>query len=121
MILETLGEPDESDLSFISKPETVEYVKYLSSDKPKINFQRQFHKTNEELVGILTNMLEMNPYIRKKALDILKMDIFEDLKAQYPEYMVPPPYKIMLDIDEQGAYDYMSSSFKKLTIQDLKD
>ena len=39
------------------------------------------------------------------------MDIFENLIKKLPEYLVPPPYEIILEIDKKGVFDYEKGRF----------
>ena len=39
------------------------------------------------------------------------MDIFEKLIKEHPEYLVPPPYEIILEIDKKGVFDYEKGRF----------
>ena len=64
-------------------------------------------------------MLQFNPYFRQKAEDIVEMDIFSDLRAQYPELLVAPSEIIQLEIDKKGAFNYSNSSFSNLTLEDV--
>ena len=70
---------------------------------------------------ILENMLEFNPYYRKKPCELLDMDIFADLRAEYPEFLVAPPNPIQLEVDKKQAFDYKASTFKKLDEVKLKE
>lgn len=56
-------------------------------------------------------MLEFNPFFRPSASKLLCMDIFDDLIKEYPEYLVPPSYKIRLEIDKKGVFDYEKGRF----------
>ena len=85
-----------------------------------MDFKKTFPKTHIDIINILQNLLEFNPYFRKKPDELLKMKIFDKLRADHKEWLLPPPNPIKLEIDSKKAFDYENSKFAKLTIEDLK-
>ena len=67
IILRTLGHPDATDLSFITYPDQIGYTLALSPNQPKSSFSEKYIYSDKELIQILTNMLEFNPYYRPTA------------------------------------------------------
>ena len=86
-----------------------------------MDFKKTFPMTHADIISILQNLLEFNPYFRKKPEDLLKMGIFDKHRADHKEFLVPPTIQIKLEIDEKKAFNYEKSEFSKLTIQDLKN
>lgn len=48
------------------------------------------------------------------------MDLFKELRESYPEYLKPPPYPIMLEVDKKDAFDYAKACCVGMSIHDLK-
>ena len=84
IILKTLGSQDASDLSFITDPDVMNHLLTEKPHQPKVDFKKKYKHSNMELLQIMTNMLEFNPHFRKSPREILKMDIFSNLRAEYP-------------------------------------
>ena len=72
-ILKIKGNLDEQDLSFVSDAVVVEQLlqSNIKNGRSKMDFQRTFPKTHEDIIFILQNMLEFNPYFRKKPEELI--------------------------------------------------
>jgi len=57
-----------------------------------------FPYSSDELVNILGQMLQFNPYNRPTAKELLKNKIFNDIRNDVLE--VPAPIQIIIDIDK---------------------
>lgn len=66
-------------------------------------------------------MLEFNPYFRKKPEELLNHKIFDSLKKELPQWLVPPSKQIILSLDQKKTFNYDTSKFNDLTIEDLKN
>lgn len=53
---------------------------------------------------LLCELLQFNPHKRVTAAECLKNKIFDHIRE--PELEQPAPFKIKLNVDEHGAYDY---------------
>ena len=58
-----------------------------------------FPNTNKELINILEQMLEINPYFRPTAGELLKNKIFDEIRIRENEQMSRGNFKIQLDFD----------------------
>jgi hypothetical protein len=67
-----LGKQDQEDLSFITDPSAIEYIRKMDSSVPKIELDKEFQFTDSKILKILGKMLEFNPFFRKEACDLLK-------------------------------------------------
>ena len=115
-----LGQLDKSDLSFVTDPDVAEILEKIYSTKNKMNFKESFPAAENDLITMLQSMLEFNPFFRKKPEEYLQMEIFESLRAKYPEMLVAPSKQIKLDVDQKNAFDYENSIFKKTSHDEVK-
>ena len=58
------------------------------------------------MLEILDDMLQFNPHFRSKAGDLLKHSLFDSIRR--PELEQPAPFKIKLEVDAPGVFDYES-------------
>lgn len=79
-ILNILGAQDQIDTSFITDESAVNYVTMLKGNPQKIDFKKEFPFTSPEVLEILENLLEFNPYLRKSPADLLKSSIFDNIR-----------------------------------------
>ena len=63
-----------------------------------------FPSTSPELLEILDSMLSFNPYFRPSAKDLLKNELFNNIRM--PENEEPCPHKIVVDIDVEKPQSY---------------
>ena len=59
---------------------------------------------------VMKGMLELNPYFRCSASEILKSPIFDKIRVK--ELEEPAPFKLDSSIDAMGAYDYEANNDK---------
>jgi len=57
---------------------------------------------------MLEQILEFNPHFRATAHTLLKSKLFDFFRR--PELQQMPPFKIDLEIDREGAFDYDNGS-----------
>ena len=92
VILKTLGLQSDSDLSFITSNHAVRYVRdleesYTTDDKNLQSVQslrekcqelrQQISPKRQQMVDILENLLQLNPYFRMTAYECLQNRIFD--------------------------------------------
>ena len=69
----------------------------------------------KEMVQILENMLQFNPYMRHSANECLQNPLFNGIKR--PEEDIIAANKILLEVDKDDSYDYTNAcsyNFTKL-------
>ena len=96
-------------------------MQLLEGNPKKVDWKSLFPLTNDDLITVLESTLEFNPYLRKKPEDLLKLDIFAELREEKPESLNLPPNVIQLGVDKKGVFDFSKSQFKKFSIKDLRD
>ena len=62
-----------------------------------------FCHSRKEVVEILTNLLQFNPFFRLSAADCLQHTIFDGIRNPLMER--PAPYKIYLQVDQIEYYE----------------
>lgn len=85
LIISTLGNPDEADLSFLSDEKAIDYVNKLVKQKKKCQLSQLFPASNPELIKLLKGMLEFNPHLRLTAKEALKFKVFDDIRSPHYE------------------------------------
>ena len=103
-ILELIDCPDKYDKSFITEGSAENYLSQLSEGRPVELIMQRFKNFNKELLRILANLLEINPYYRKPVSELIKSPIFD--KIRVPSLEKPAEGIINLDIDRMNAFDY---------------
>lgn len=78
LIIETLGQPSESDLATIENPQAVEYVQALTK-KPNVPFSALYPNANPLAIDLLEKMLVFNPSKRLSASDALEHEYLRAL------------------------------------------
>ena len=63
----------------------------------KTSIREEFKETKSELIDLLEQMLEYNPYYRPTAKQLLKSKLFDDIRV--PEMQGIAPFKIVIKID----------------------
>jgi len=71
LIIETLGSPTPEDLSIISNPQAVEYIKNLPK-KPRVPFSTLYPNASAEAIDLVEKMLVFDPRKRISAAKALE-------------------------------------------------
>ena len=111
-----LTEPvTDETISFTTKPETQDYVNSLSKSVKRIKLSQYFDKTSKKLLGILKSLLELNPYLRTTANELLKNSLFDMIRV--PEIEIAAESKVDQPWDQSNTYSY--SQDKDLYFKDM--
>lgn len=110
-IHKTLGQQSADDTSFISVLEFQKYNSQLQSKESK-SLSHFFPHTCPELLTLLKDLLEFNPFFRATASDCLKHKMFDTIRI--PELERPAPHKIKINNDLSNLYDYDECETKGL-------
>ena len=87
----------------------------------------EFKDVSPELLKILRNLLELNPYYRKSVSELLKSPLFD--KIRVPSLEQPAEGIINLKVDQMDAYDYNKrtdnvmtdhAAYRKAIIKEVK-
>lgn len=106
-IMERLEIDPSRDFSFIQAPSGKGYqVESAKLVKPKTLIKDLFPKCNPELVQLLEDMLQYNPYFRPTAKQLLKNKIFDPIRVSANENRGPHKFVLNIDVNEY-KFDYV--------------
>ena len=112
IIFEKTGQTSEDDMSFISSNNAVNYVNNLTKNsKCQIDLDKIFPDIDPILIEMLKDMLQVNPYMRPSASELLKHPIFDSMRFKDLEKGCQS--KIELEVDSDQSYDYENEGFQK--------
>ena len=98
-ILDNIGSLDENDQSFISERKTLNYMRQLCNDRPVADICDRFRKFfDPELIKILENLLEVNPYYRRPISELIQSPLFDTIRVESLER--PAESILSLNIDK---------------------
>lgn len=117
-ILSIIGDQDDDDTSFVTDPSGPGYLQALQSGLPKIQFAQEFERSNVNVIQAIDSLLQFNPQFRGKPAELLKLPVFDSVRDVNLEK--PAPWRINLEVDAEGAFDYESQRSSKFSIHHLK-
>ena len=92
------GIDKSTSFSFVTNEQEGQYIaKQYAVAKVKGSVKDLLPKTSAEALDILSQMLELNPYLRPSAETLLGHKIFE--KIRDPTVEIKAPHKIILNAD----------------------
>ena len=113
IIFEKTGQTSEDDLSFISSNNAVNYVNNLTKNsKCQIDLDKIFPDIDPILIEMLKSMLQVNPYMRPCASELLKHPIFDSMRFKDLEKGCGQN-KVELEVDSDQSYDYENEGLQK--------
>ena len=80
VVLETLGSPSETDLSFISDQTALKYLSEFPVYKEGIDFRKRFPYANDDSIDLLKKILQFNPYFRPSIDECLAHPLFKNCR-----------------------------------------
>ena len=113
-ILNVLGKQDEpSDMSFIQDEGVQKYQKRIQNNFKlnDIKLKEVFPNTRQQILVLLREMLEFNPFFRPTAKECLSNPIFKNIRV--PGLEASAPFKINIDVDRNDhKFDYEETNVK---------
>lgn len=106
VIVDNLGKSDELDMSFITNPKGKQYFEFLNKAAPSKSsapLHILMNLKDTALRDIIKPMLEINPYFRPTAKELLKHSYFDEVRI--PEYEHSSKQRLALEIDCDGLKD----------------
>ena len=71
--------------------------------KEQYSLKDLYPEISEDLVDILEQMLQFNPYFRPTTRELLKHHVFDDIRSKNE---ISSDYRIVIDVDEKcSVYD----------------
>lgn len=103
-ILETLGQQNDKNLSFIHEKQILEYVKDVQKHLKFFDIDKKLSKINPNLRDLVKKMLVLNPNERLTSRELIKLPIFDSLRNPVQEVVASK--QIELPLERDGMYDY---------------
>ena len=100
-IMSLLGPQDKNDLSFVTSTSTLRELQHLQPTNKKINFDLEFLGTPKHLRTVISYCLQFNPYFRARAVDLLNLSGFKELRKG--------PLPVVTPADQLEEDEYPSS------------
>lgn len=91
---------NEEDMSFIANPKGIDYVKAInevSPPKEQAALMQLLNLKDPALRDIIRPMVELNPYFRPSAKELLKNKYFDEVRV--PEFEHSSRQKLSLELD----------------------
>lgn len=113
-ILQIKGHQEtDSDLSYISELGVSKYLKKIQDSYKfkECKLSQIYPNTNREILDLLQQMLEFNPYFRPTAKECLQNRIFDEIRV--PGLEAAAPFKINIECDRnEYQFDYENMKAK---------
>lgn len=113
MITQILGTPSESDLSFLTSSEALDYLSKLPIKRAK-EFEQIFPGSNSEELSILKSMLCFNPNSRIALEELIKHPYFDEVRCEDMEIVYSEPDELV-NLGTESALD-MNKVLRSSTI-----
>ena len=85
----------------------------MTEKSSKSDISGKFSKSSPELVDLLKQMLEINPYFRPSAKQILKHKVFDGIRQEQDSKMAAAPFRVKIKMDiNEDAINYHESDFR---------
>ena len=80
--LQKTGQTSDEDLCFVTSQNARSYLRNLNDDKLQVvDLKAIFKDIDKKLVDILERLLQINPYFRPSASELIKNPIFDDIRC----------------------------------------
>jgi serine/threonine protein kinase len=81
VIFEILGTPDENDISYVTDPKALTYLKSFNSIA-RVDLKTKYKGASEEAMDLLNKMLQFNPFFRISIDDALAHPVFKKVRKE---------------------------------------
>lgn len=95
------------DFSHLTSEESISYVNQMNGCKKEKTLGEIFKDSNHELVYIMEQMLEFNPYFRPSAKELLQNKIFDSVRIKSNEKNAA--HAVVIKVDRTMPRDYSES------------
>ena len=116
-IFEFIGGIDEKNTSFLTHKAAKKYIKAIQGSTEQKDISSKFNKSSKELVAVLKSLIELNPYLRSSASELLANPVFDSIRVPQVEITASQP--ISLKCDQTDAFNYKKG--KDMMFKDMED
>ena len=116
VIINTLGFPTDSDLSFIDNAEMRNLVKKLPNEEKKVDLKKKYSYAEDNAVLLLRKMLSFNPKERPSAEECLNHPYFASIRDKSLE--VKASNIVLLDFETEKKLT--KEEFRSLFVEEIK-
>jgi serine/threonine protein kinase len=81
VIFEILGTPDDNDISYVTDPKALTYLKSFNHIN-RVDLKTKYAGACEEAIDLLNKMLQFNPYFRISIDDALAHPVFKKVRKE---------------------------------------
>ena len=114
--MNVLGTPSENDLSFITDPTALQYIKEFPTGQQMVDFKSKFPYASDEALDLMIGMVQFNPFFRYTIEDCLAHPYFKKIRRKDREIKQETMVDISLDKFEEEP-DIMT--LRKICIQEI--
>jgi mitogen-activated protein kinase 1/3 len=82
VIMSVLGTPSEDDLSFVTDPTALNYIKEFPVDQAAEDFKKKFPFASDEALDLMKGMVQFNPFFRLSIEDCLAHPYFAKIRRK---------------------------------------
>ena len=80
--MSVLGTPSEDDLSFITDPTALQYIKEFPSGQKGEDLKKKFPYASQDAIDLMQGMVQFNPFFRLSIEDCLSHPYFKKIRRQ---------------------------------------
>jgi mitogen-activated protein kinase 1/3 len=97
IIFEILGTPEEHDISFVTDPKALTYLKSFQPIS-RVNLAEKYPGADTDSIDLLNKMLQINPYFRISVEEALSHPCFAKIRKPAKESIAENP--VTIDFEE---------------------
>ena len=101
-------------MSFLTDDASLKYVENCKlKGTPSTHLRGKFSKSDPQMIDLLMQMLELNPYFRPSAKRLMKHKVFDSVRNELDQKDVYSPYRLKLRLDEkEDKINYKDSDYR---------
>jgi mitogen-activated protein kinase 1/3 len=112
MIFDVLGTPTEEDISFLSEPKALSYIRAFPHKDPK-SLEILFRGATPDEVDLLRSLLVFNPHRRITIGEVLEHSYFSAVRQPAREFLAETPADFVFDNEADLTVARMKELFRE--------
>lgn len=113
VIFDLIGSPSEEEMSFITDPKGLQYLKSFKKKIPK-NFKEKFRGADDDTLDLLKKMLTFNPNERINVQQALEHPFFNEVRDESKEIEADYDLEIEFEDDPDLNFEKLRNIFVKV-------